>query len=194
MMKSTPSRADPKPAAPWRHDRPTVALHWTLALLITLMAALGWTMLAIEDEPGSGWYFDQHKSIGLVVALLVIVRIAWRFGPGSVAPAAASPDWQDKLAKAVQRLQYLLMVLMPLSGYLGASYSKSGVAWFGLATPRWALPDHDRAEWFFGLHSLLIWVLVAAVALHVLGALKHWLVDRDQVLQRMSFGKKTPPR
>ena len=57
-------------------------------------------------------------------------------------------------------------------------------------------PSSSRAdpplEWFFGVHSLLIWVLVAAVALHVLGALKHWLIDRDQVLQRMGWGKKRP--
>ncbi len=183
---------DPQPTPPWRHDRPTVALHWTLALLITGMAAVGWYMMAIEDTPGSSWYFDQHKSVGLVVALLVVLRLAWRLGPGSKAPAPASPTWQDKLAKAVQGLLYGVMVLIPIAGFLGASYSKSGVAWFGLPTPRWALPDHDQAEWFFGLHSVLVWVLVAGLALHVLGALKHRFIDRDSVLQRMGWGRSTP--
>jgi cytochrome b561 len=192
-MNPSSTSVAPRRSAPWHHDRLTVVLHWTLAALITALAALGWFMMAIEDDPGSRWYFDQHKSFGLVLALLVAVRIVWRAGPGTKPPPAGLPGWQDKLAKAVQGLLYLLMVLMPLSGYLGAAYSKSGVAWFGLATPRWAVPDHDRAEWFFDMHSVLIWVLAAAVVLHVLGALKHRLIDRDDVMQRMGWGSSPPP-
>ena len=72
-------------------------------------------------------------------------------------------------------------------GYLpeGASHSQAGVAWFGINTPRWTLPDHATAEQFYGLHEALGWLLVAAVVLHVLGALKHRFVDRDTVFQRM---------
>ena len=76
---------------------------------------------------------------------------------------------------------------MPVTGYLGASYSKAGVALFGLPTPHWALPDHGRAELFFNVHSVLVWVLVALVSLHVLAALKHLLLDKNGVFQRMWF-------
>ena len=58
---------------------------------------------------------------------------------------------------------------------------------FGLTTPHWALPNHDRAEQFFGIHSVLIWVLVVLVGVHVLGALKHLLLEKDGVFQRMWF-------
>jgi len=62
----------------WRYSRTAVALHWGLALLIAFIAALGWYMMSIEDEPGSGWYFNLHKSLGIVMASLVAVRIGWR--------------------------------------------------------------------------------------------------------------------
>ena len=171
----------------WRYDTLTVTLHWAVALLIVTMAALGWTMMAIEDDPGSRWYFDLHKSLGLVLALLVVLRIGWRFIQRRSAPPEVGAAWQAMLARAVKLLLYLLMVAIPTVGYLGAAHSKAGVAWFGLATPRWALPDHDTAEWYFGIHSALVWVLVASVALHVTGALWHRLVNKDPVLQRMGW-------
>ena len=171
----------------WRYSRTAVALHWGIALLIAFMAALGWYMMSIEDEPGSGWYFNLHKSLGIVTALLVALRIGWRSLNRPEPLAAAIPKWQRQLSQATQGLLYLLMVLVPIAGYVGASYSKNGVQWFGLATPQWALPDHDRAEQFFDIHSALVWVLVALVGLHVLGALKHLLIDRNGVFQRMLF-------
>ena len=91
------------------------------------------------------------------------------------------------MSQATQALLYVLMVFMPVTGYPGASYSKAGVKFFGADAPRWALPDHDLAERFFGVHSVLIWVLVALIALHVLGALNHGLKRKDGVLQRMLF-------
>lgn len=169
----------------WRYSRTAIALHWSIALLIAFMAALGWYMMSIEDEPGSGSYFNLHKSLGITMALLLAARIGWRLLNRPDPLSAAVPKWQRKLAQATQGLLYLLMVLVPAAGYLGASYSKKGAQWFGLATPQWALPDHDLAEQFFDIHSVLVWVLVVLVGLHVLGALKHLLIDHDGVFQRM---------
>ncbi|MEO8525697.1 MAG: cytochrome b/b6 domain-containing protein, partial [Caldimonas sp.] len=147
----------------------------------------GWYMMSVEHEPGSVGYFDLHKSVGIVIAFLVATRILWRLGhpPGPL--PASLPAWQVKLARGTQAMLYLLMVLLPLTGYLGASWSKAGVHWFGLTTPAWAVPDHDRAEQFFDIHSVLVWVLVVLVALHVAGALKHLLIDKDGVFHRMAF-------
>lgn len=175
----------------WRYTRTAIALHWGLALLIAFMAALGWYMMSIEDEPGSGWYFNLHKSLGIVLALLVVVRIGWRSRNRPEPLSTVIPKWQRQLSRATQWLLYLLMVLVPAAGYIGASYTKKGVLWFGLATPQWAVPDHDRAEQFFDIHSALVWVLVVLVGLHVLGALKHLLVDHDGVFQRMWFRRRS---
>jgi cytochrome b561 len=169
----------------WQYSRTAVLLHWAMAVLLALLAAVGWYMMSIEDEPGSGWYFDMHKSFGVVAALLVIARLAWRATHRPAALPASVPSWQARLSNATQWGLYLLMAAMPITGYLGASFSKAGVQVFGRATPRWAVADHDTAERFFDVHSVLIWVLVALVALHLLGALKHLLVDKDGVFQRM---------
>ena len=169
----------------WRYTRTAIALHWTLVVLLTLMAALGWYMMSIEDDPGSDWYFDTHKSMGLVIALLIAARIAWRLTHRPQALPARLPEWQCGLARGTQVLLYVVMVLMPITGYIGASYSKERVQWFGFAMPQWTSPDHDRAELFFGIHSVLIWILVTLVSVHALGALKHLLIDKDGVFQRM---------
>ena len=171
----------------WRHGRTAVALHWTLAVLLIATTALGFFMTAVEKEPGAESYFKLHMSVGIVIALLVATRIVWRLThPPQPLPASVA-RWQIWLAGATQALIYLVMVLMPITGYLGASRSKAGVPFFGLTTPRWVAPDHDTAEQFFGIHSALIWVLIGLVALHVAGALKHLLIDRDGVFQRMGF-------
>ncbi len=176
-----------RPAAvPWRYSRTAVVLHWLLAVLLTLTTAIGWRMMFIEHEPGSEAFFDLHKSIGLIIATLVVARVIWRL-THRPEPLPPGPLWSARLAAITHALLYLLMVALPITGYLGASYSKAGVQWFGMATPRWALPDHDRAEQFFDVHFVLVWMLVALVALHVLGGLKHLLVDKDRVFHRMWF-------
>ena len=113
--------------------------------------------------------------------------LEWRHRPE---PRPAGPVWEARLASATHGLLYLLMVALPITGYVGASYSKAGVQWFGIATPRWAAPDHDTAELFFSAHEVLLWTLVALVALHVAGALKHALVDRDGSFRRMWFSPR----
>jgi cytochrome b561 len=177
----------PPARAAWHYHRIAITLHWTLALLLTATTLVGWYMMSIEHELGSDRYFDLHKSVGIVIALLVAARIAWRLSTRPQELPAGVAIWQVKLAKSTQALLYVLMVLMPVTGYLGASFTKTGVQLFGLATPHWALPDHARAEQLFGIHSVLIWVLVALVGLHVLGALKHLMWDKDGVFQRMWF-------
>jgi cytochrome b561 len=146
--------------------------------------------MEIEKNPGSAWYFDLHKSVGLVIALLVAVRLAWRLTHRAQTLPATVPMWQGKLALAAQVSLYVLMLLVPLTGYLGASYSKAGVRLFGVSTPRWALPNHDISEQIFDIHSALVWVLVTFVVIHALGALKHLLLDKDQVFQRMWFQRR----
>jgi cytochrome b561 len=188
-MSLVENAAAPSPTA-WRYSRTAIVLHWLLALLITLTTALGWRMMFIEHEPGAEVFFDLHRSIGLVIASLVVVRLLWRL-THRPEPLPPGPLWSARLASIVHVLLYVLMVALPITGYLGASYTKSGVARFGLATPRWAQPDHDLSEQFFGVHEILVWTLVALVALHVLGGLKHLLVDRDRVFHRMWFRSRT---
>ena len=196
---SLPETPAPLQLQAWCYGRTAVVLHWTVAVLLTATAGLGWYMMSIEREPGSSWYFDLHKSVGIVIAFLVAARVLWRVANRPEELPVSVPIWQARLARVTQALLYVLIVLVPITGYLGASYSKAGVKWFGLATPAWALPDHDRAEQFFDVHSALVWVLVVMVGMHVAAALKHLLVDKDGVYQRMGFRSRhrtghPPPR
>jgi cytochrome b561 len=158
-----------------------------MAVLLAGMAGVGWYMHSIEDDPGADRLFDLHKSTGIVVFALVLVRLAWRLRHPPAPLPASVPGWQVLAASTVHRLLYACMILMPVTGMLGASHTKSGLVFFGLRLPRWRPPDDDIAEWFFGLHGWIVWLLVALVALHTLAAVKHLLVDRDRVFQRMWF-------
>ncbi len=143
--------------------------------------------MSIEKESGSDLFFNVHKSIGLVIATLVVIRFSWRLSHPPVHLPPVVPRWQARLAGGVQASMYVLMVLLPVSGYLGASYSKAGVSFFGWAIPRWTVEVHDRADQLFELHETLLWTLVVLVAIHVLGAAKHLMWDRDGLFHRMWF-------
>ena len=165
-----------------------VFLHWVLAFLFFVLIGLGWYMMSIEDEPGSGWYFDLHKSVGTVAAMLILVRAAWRLANTPDALPFNVPLWQAAGSRAIHWLLYVAMVAMPLAGIAGAMLSKSGVNFFGWTIPRLFAPNHDLAEVFFGAHSIIAWAFVGLISIHVLAALKHLVIDKDGVFQRMWFG------
>lgn len=169
---------------PWSYTRPAIFLHWLLALLLSVMAALGWYMMSIEKQPGSAWYFNLHKSIGISVLLLVGVRLFWRLQHKPEALPSQVPALQAALARRTQQLLYVCMLVLPVTGLTGSLYSKDGILFFGIALPHPAA-NHDLSEQLFSIHGVTVWVLVALVSLHVAGGLKHLLVDRDGVFQRM---------
>jgi cytochrome b561 len=179
-------------ALAWRYSTAAIFLHWTLAVLIVFMAALGWSMMTVEHEPGGERWFDLHKSIGLILLTLVALRVLWRLTHRPEPLAMGMPAWQERLSAITHGVLYLLMVLVPAAGLLGSIYSRAGLSFFGTPLPRWVAPDRAMAKQFFELHEAMVWVLVVLVALHVLAALKHLLVDRDQVFARMWPARRGP--
>jgi cytochrome b561 len=169
----------------WRYGAPAIVLHWVLALLIVFMAGLGWYMMSVEREPGGPWYMDLHKSIGLILFVLVLLRVLWRMFHKPEPLPEGVPAWQAQLSSFTQWLLYACMVALPITGIFGAEYSRAGLAFFGIALPAGIAPDRVTSKLFFQIHEFLVWVLVGLVALHVLGALKHLLIDRDLVFNRM---------
>ncbi len=124
-------------------------------------------------------------------------HVDWNYGRGAnrdaafLATAAHPGRFTDVAASlagerfAIRPLLYVLLIVMPTAGYLGASFSGDAVAYFGVPTLAWAAKDEALKEQFFMIHSWTAWVLVAAIALHVLAALKHLLINRDGVFERM---------
>ena len=162
-----------------------MVLHWLPALLLPIQVALGWYMLSIEDQPGSAWYFALHLSIGLTIAALVALRVVRRLGHAPPSLPASVSLWEAKCARVSHLLLYIVMVLLPVTGYLGASVSGDPMSYFGLPLPAWSAKNEALKELFFGAHSVIAWMLLVLVAVHVLGAVKHLVKDKDGVFWRM---------
>ncbi len=181
---------------PARYTRTAIALHWLIALLMIANIAL---ILSVDHFPDE-WVrpaVDTHKSIGITVLGLVILRILWRATHTPPAMPGTYGRLERFAAHAVHGVLYLLMIMLPLSGWMHDSAWKDAAThpmqWFGLFEwPRigsiMAVEPvaKERLHDVFGaVHALAGYVLYGIFALHVLGALKHQFIDREPELQRM---------
>lgn len=162
-------------------------LHWTIAVLILSIGAVGLVMGELPRSPKWFWVYTLHKSLGLTVLALVLVRIGWRLYAGAPPPVAGTPRWQVRLASLTHGAIYVLILAMPLSGWLYDSASGlRPFRWFGLAeVPKLSPPHEALADAMHETHELLFWVLIALVIGHAGAALYHHFVRRDATLARM---------
>ena len=190
-----------------RYTKTAKILHWLIAIAIFGMFALGWYMSELpkegpkqmaydlfdwgiytwnlsEEVSPRTFYFNLHKSIGITILALILVRIFWRFTHTAPAMLASYKAWETKLASGVHRLLYVLMVALPLSGLMMAVASKYGVKWFGLEFIG-GLDNTPLREVFKGVHEIVGVVILFIIIVHILGALKHKFIDKDGTLDRM---------
>ena len=174
-----------------RYTRTAVALHWLVAVIVIGQFAWGWWMQDIPKQPPGlrADAFNLHKSIGLVLLALMLVRLGWRIAHPAP-PLPAMPAWEARLAKATHVVLYVALIVMPVAGYLGSVFSGYPVKWFGLTLPAWGWKDPALKDWMSAVHLTTSWVLLFATALHVAGALKH-AIARDGVMSRMTLGMKS---
>ena len=174
--------------SPQRYTRIAVALHWIVAIVVFAQFALGWLMQEIAKQPPGprASAFNMHKSIGLVILALMLVRIAWRLShpPPALPPM---PRWQARAALANHVLLYALLVVMPLAGYLGSAFSGYPVRFFGIVLPSWAAKDEAMKQAMSEVHLVAAWLLAASVLVHLAAVVKHAMVDRDGILARMGW-------
>jgi cytochrome b561 len=178
-----------------RYSAVSIALHWTIAALIVSQIPLGWRMSDLPYGEAKFELFQLHKSIGLTILILSLVRLAWRL----THPAPPLPDhmarWEKVFARATHVGFYLVMIATPLGGWVLVSATELNVPTLLWGVIPWPdLPGFDamtaesrraiyqRVE---AAHGALAWFAVGLLALHVAGALKHHLLDRDTVLWRM---------
>ena len=161
-------------------------LHWLIVLLIINQ----WLIAERADDLPNGLAKLQalawHKSFGITVLLLAIVRLVWRWlNPVPSLDGLAKP-WERVLAHISHVLLYGLIFAMPLTGWMMSSARNFPVSWFRLVQlPDLVAPNQALFEQLRDLHHLLFKVLVAVAVLHALGALKHHFIDRNQLLKRM---------
>lgn len=160
-------------------------LHWSMAALILVNLPLGLLSDALED---AGYQtVGLHKSIGLTLLALVLVRIGWRLTHRPPPLPASVSRGEARIATGVHVALYALMLAMPLTGYVFSSAGRYPLTWFDLfGVPKLALTRDDA---IVGLsregHEILGWVMIAAALGHIAAALRHHLVLRDGVLRRM---------
>lgn len=189
-----------------------IVLHWAIAAAIVANVLLGWWMHEAIEEPESAAAaiagYQLHKSIGLTVLLLSLVRLGWRIANPPPPLPETMPAWEAFAAKATHWAFYALMITIPLSGWVYVSTGWSPEAerplevptlFFGLfQVPHLFGLSHAAeatraalSEAAIETHELLVWATLALLALHVGAALKHWLIDRDHVLPQMVPGLPT---
>ncbi len=165
-----------------------------MALLILGLIPVGLYMTAMEYSPDKIKLYAMHKSFGLLVLWLVGLRIIWKH---IVARPKPNPDhqlWERMLSKIIHIFLYIAMIGMPLSGWLMSSAGEYPVPFFGLQIPDLVGKNMDFAKLMHGTHEVLAYLLIIALGLHIVGALKHHFIDKDSTLKNMMLaqGKLVP--
>jgi cytochrome b561 len=170
-----------------RYDRIAMTLHWIIAVGVLAQIALGLWMIDIPKLPAGvrAYWFNLHKSIGMTLGVLIVVRLAWRMTHRPPPLPSTMPRWQVRAAGASHMLLYACMLTMPLAGYLGSVFSGYPIRYFGLVVPGWGWKDEALKDFFSTVHFIAALAFISLIKLHVLAALKHLLYDRDGVFHRM---------
>jgi cytochrome b561 len=177
---------------PERYGRIAIFLHWTIAALIAANLVLGFLFHQVAPDSRRG-VLVTHRSLGLTILLLTILRLAWRLWARPPALSAHLRKWERILARSAHATLYLLMLVLPLTGWImsSADTPPRSVQFWMLTFPPFPFPamaDETMGALHNGMapiHRWLAWSMIALVALHISGALKHQLVDRSPELERM---------
>ena len=168
------------------YTRIAIALHWVLAVGLIYQLGLGVWMGDIPKTPPGlrAEWFNWHKSIGIVLGLLIVLRGLWRLTHRPPALPDTLPPWQIWTAHASHGLLYVCMVVMPVTGFLGSSFTSYPIKFFGVPLPRLWDASADLKEAFSAVHTGCSYVFMWTIAVHVAAAIWHmWL--RDGIAKRM---------
>ncbi len=155
-------------------------LHWLIAISIIFMLFLGFFM-------SGRTLYTVHKSLGITILIIMILRVLWKLTNSIPKLPKNTPKWENIAVKLTHLSLYLLAFIMPFSGWLMSTASNNAPDfwwWF-----KWSLPgistNHHLADFAHALHNILAWVIIGFVCLHILAALKHHFINKDDVLRRM---------
>ena len=175
-----------------RYSGVAMVLHWLIAIGVIAQWRLAVAGENASSEQAGREIMANHFSLGIVILVLVLMRLAWRTVKPNPPLAAHLSMWERWLAKVTHTLFYVLLVVMPLAGWIAMSLYGNGIDVFGIVS----LPalrvgsDPDAAQTIFRVHAAAGITLLILTAIHILGALKHTVIDRDGNLFRMlPFGK-----
>ncbi len=167
-----------------RYSAVAIAFHWTIALLVIVNLIVG---IGHDTLPALRAWMPGHKAIGITVLALTVLRVAWRLAHRPPPLPAFTPRWERGVAHATHWALYLLLLLMPLSGWAMVSgpEGRRPLTWFGAFDLPYLPVSGTTAGAGHEAHALLGWVMLALVVLHVAAALRHHLILRDSLLLRI---------
>lgn len=169
-----------------RYTATAITLHWLTVLLVFTAFPLGLYMHELALSPLKLKLVNYHKWLGVTIFLLTVMRLAWRAAHTPPPLPETIPLWQQRAAHGLHLLLYMLLLVIPLSGWLMSSAKGVPVVYLGLIQlPDLVAKDKALGNLLAEVHELLNFGMLALVGLHVAAALKHHFVDRDTTLQRM---------
>ena len=161
-------------------------LHWSIVVLIAWMGWRGLTMVDMPTTPAKIDAYALHKSVGLTLLVLVVLRLAWRLLAGAPKPVPGTPTWQERIASLTHWALYALLFAIPLSGWVFNSASGYPLQWFKrFNLPAIAVRDERLAELAIQVHEYGFWLLLLLVVMHAGAAFHHHLFKGDDTLRRM---------
>jgi len=169
-----------------RYGGVAIALHWLVVALIIASWALGLYMVDLPLSPQKLKYISWHKWSGVTIFLTAIIRIAWRLAYPAPPPPVTMPPWQRVVMGVSHLLLYLFPIAIPITGWLFSSASGIPTVYLGwIQLPDLVAQDKLFAEQLRLAHFALNVMLFVIVCIHAAAALKHHILDRDEVLVRM---------
>ena len=169
------------------HYPPTSKLlHWLVAACVLITAPVAIAMTNIDKGPTQDALYNFHKSLGVLILMLMILRLINRLAAGALAAEAEIAPWQKTVSSIVHTSLYVLLLAMPVVGYMANSAYGASTPFFGLfELPRIIGKNEALATPLFALHSWAGWLVILLVLTHVSAALYHHFIRRDAVLKRM---------
>jgi cytochrome b561 len=161
--------------------------HWLIAVIVIGLLPLGLFMTGMENSPLKLEIYAVHKSFGLLVFFLGLGRIVWRIVSPPPDHLESHEHWEVTLAAASHFWLYVCIIGMPLTGWLMSSAMEFPVPFFGVQLPHLIGKDEHLGELFREAHGVIAYTLLFVLGLHVAGALKHHVIDKDETLSRMAF-------
>ena len=170
-----------------RYTKTAMSLHWLSALLIVVAFVMGLVMTSIPGfSPAKLRYFSWHKWLGVTVFALAVLRVLWRIFNKPPPHLAHMPAWQNHAADTVHWLLYVLIFAVPISGYMYTLSAGVPVVYLGAwQMPVFMGPDPELKPLLRAVHYWLDMAMAALVLAHAGAAMKHHLIDRDDILKRM---------
>lgn len=168
------------------YTRTAIFLHWLSALMIIASFTLGLSMVDLPLSPKKLQWYSWHKWMGVTIFMLVAFRLFWRIGHAPPPLPDAMPLWQKNAAHVTHWTLYALLLLIPLTGWFRSAAAGLQVVYLGvLPLPNPISVDKPLGEQLKLVHMSLNYLMALLVFTHVAAALKHYFVDKDDILARM---------